>query len=416
MVGACKKTDDRMNGTDMPYSYKVQKYTPAPKGYEPFYINYIGRHGSRYPVAPRFVESVRDRLQDAEATDQITLKGKELITELDQIYKESKGKWGLLTEKGVAQLGGIGERLKSNYPEVWGEHIYAQSDPEERCVRSMKTLLSKLTENTDTTIVTEEILENGNPVLDFFKLNRAYLDFKTNGPWKSIYKSFGDSLVSNDRALGELFMPSYVDTMTQKVEFLSNLYTVYAILPNTDIRVNLGDYFTGDELYRLWQLQNVRQYMEKGPSGLASNLPVAIAFPLLEDFLITSYNSIVDGGVSADFRFAHAETIIPFAALLGIEEASFQTQNPFDVSEHWKDFVVSPMAANIMWVFYSNDQGNILVKMLLNEKEVAFPLDTDTPPYYSWEVVQNYYQSILESLPVIPSLSIEQQVKFFKID
>ena len=74
------------------------------------------------------------------------------------------------------------------------------------------------------------------------------------------------------------------------------------------------------------------------------------------------------------------------------------------------------MAANIQWIFYSNEQGHILVKMLLNEKEVQFPMESDISPYYDWDMIRDHYQRILEQIPVIPSYSLEQKVKYYKID
>ncbi len=38
----------------------------------------------------------------------------------------------------------------------------------------------------------------------------------------------------------------------------------------------------------------------------------------------------------------------------------------------WRGEVVSPMAANVQWDIYQNNQGNTLVKMLYNEKETLF--------------------------------------------
>lgn len=416
ILGACTKNDYRMNGTEMPYDYVKQKYTPAPKGYHPFYINYVGRHGSRNPVAPKFVNEVLSELQDAQKKDFLTPKGEELISLLERVSKESEGKWGMLTPVGEAQIRGIAQRLLLHYPEVWGEHIYAQADNVERCVKSMDVMLEEINSHLDNAPVTKEVVPVGNPTLDFFDVNLAYLKYKSKGAWRDEHKAYADSLVQNSRVIRQLFIGTYADSMQHKLSFLDALFRVYAILPNTTMNISLTDYFTGDELYTLWDIQNTRQYLEKGPTPLANELPSAISFPLLEDFMVTSYNSIVDGGVSADFRFAHAETIIPFTALLGIPEASYKTTNLNQISLNWKDFEIAPMAANLMWVFYSNDEGDILVKMLLNEKEVSFPFSFEMAPYYPWEMVRNYYQKILENLPVTPTVSTEQKVKYFKTE
>ena len=35
-------------GLDSQYNFDVPALTPAPKGYDPFYLSHYGRHGSRY--------------------------------------------------------------------------------------------------------------------------------------------------------------------------------------------------------------------------------------------------------------------------------------------------------------------------------------------------------------------------------
>lgn len=53
------------------------------------------------------------------------------------------------------------------------------------------------------------------------------------------------------------------------------------------------------------------------------------------------------------------------------------------------------MASNLQMVFYSNRKGNILVKLLYNEKETAIPaLTPECGPYYSWSVLKDYLLSL----------------------
>lgn len=149
-----------------------------------------------------------------------------------------------------------------------------------------------------------------------------------------------------------------------------------------------------EEIYHFWLTQNARQYLEKGPSPIAGGIQQNISIPLLKQFIDTSEENLKNKNYGGFFRFAHAETIIPFAALLKIPEASEATSVTSDIVEVWKDYIVSPMAANIIWVFYQNKKGNVLIKMLLNEKEVEFPIPTDNFPFYEWPKVRRYYQDM----------------------
>ena len=58
------------------------------------------------------------------------------------------------------------------------------------------------------------------------------------------------------------------------------------------------------------------------------------------------------------------------------------------------------MAANIQWVFYANPDApdsDILVRALLNEKDVRLPVKSDIAPFYRWNDVSDYYKAKLTS-------------------
>ena len=52
------------------------------------------------------------------------------------------------------------------------------------------------------------------------------------------------------------------------------------------------------------------------------------------------------------------------------------------------------MASNIQIIFYrpkKGETGDILVKAMLNEREVSLPIQTDQYPYYKWADLRKYY-------------------------
>ena len=55
------------------------------------------------------------------------------------------------------------------------------------------------------------------------------------------------------------------------------------------------------------------------------------------------------------------------------------------------------MAGNIQIVFFRNKSGDVLVKFMLNEREVKVPVTTDCAPFYHWKDVKDYYNSILDN-------------------
>jgi hypothetical protein len=69
-----------------------------------------------------------------------------------------------------------------------------------------------------------------------------------------------------------------------------------------------------------------------------------------------------------------------------------------NLHKHWQDFNITSMAVNVQMVFYRNKQGDVLVKLLHNEKEVLLPFESDLAPYYRWEDFRRYYLDRIEKL------------------
>ena len=89
----------------------------------------------------------------------------------------------------------------------------------------------------------------------------------------------------------------------------------------------MAAFFDEKDMKYFWENENIKNYLEKGPSNINVNLPTNIAFGLLKDFLISSNKAILEEDISANLRFTHAKTIIPFASLLGLKDYSYQTNN-----------------------------------------------------------------------------------------
>jgi multiple inositol-polyphosphate phosphatase / 2,3-bisphosphoglycerate 3-phosphatase len=91
--------------------------------------------------------------------------------------------------------------------------------------------------------------------------------------------------------------------------------------------------------------------------------------------------SNTSGAPLAQLRFAHAETIMPFAAMLGMfRDAEPLRANATDEqrqNRQWKTSTISPFAANDNFLLYECpaelDDGRFRVKYLHNEKEYTLP-------------------------------------------
>jgi hypothetical protein len=134
---------------------------------------------------------------------------------------------------------------------------------------------------------------------------------------------------------------------------------------------------------------------------------------LLDDFLLyTEKCSQIDSTHFLRARFAHAEAIIPFVALLQIPILS-DKPTPFNETytyenNGWRGELVSPMTANIQWEIYRhlnygknryNRHQQILIRMLLNEYPVLFkseckPYNTNNQLFYTIDELKRCYKLV----------------------
>ena len=187
--------------------------------------------------------------------------------------------------------------------------------------------------------------------------------------------------------------------ITSVVDAAMDLYNLYIIAADMQ-EENIGDHtFDFDQYFKTispedgdvfaWIL-DMEDFYEKGPSYAGQDETYRIAQPLLDDFFNSIDKRVAGGTTAATFRFAHAETIMPFAALIGAPGSTQQApavadpQTDADVynyqNNEWRGESVTPMAANIQWDVATRDgidpeTGKAytpLVRMLYNEEEVAF--------------------------------------------
>ncbi|MBS1780791.1 MAG: hypothetical protein JST70_15795 [Bacteroidetes bacterium] len=115
------------------------------------------------------------------------------------------------------------------------------------------------------------------------------------------------------------------DAGMSKDDFVNSIYSA-AIIVNAlgyEIReshlqpsdVNIAGLLSCDEVAWMDYMNSAKDYLVKGPGIDANGIQVRNAVPLLVDFINSTDIAIEHQEYSAVLRFAHAETISPFAAL-----------------------------------------------------------------------------------------------------
>ena len=93
--------------------------TPAPKGYEPYYLSHYGRHGARYLLEENDYAMPVQTLRKAKYAGKLTPTGEQVLAKLDSMQKTTKDPLGDLTATGQRQHHGIAKRMAQNFPEIF---------------------------------------------------------------------------------------------------------------------------------------------------------------------------------------------------------------------------------------------------------------------------------------------------------
>ena len=386
-------------GTAMPYPIVKDSFVFFQDSMVPFYVNHLGRHGARFPTSGKALNRVKEILELAQRENRLTSGGVTLLSTIQNLSETFDGQWGKLSVVGEEEQRGIARRMIERYPQLFSDSVKVQAIATyvPRCIHSMDAFLACMVEFNSSLHIQRNEGKQYNDILRFFDLNQSYVDYKENGDWRPIYETFVRRKISSASVMENFFLESGQETDKEAEEFVMALFSIAAILPDTGTPINLDGLFTIGEWDNYWQTQNLRQYMSKSSSPIGRMLPVAIAWPLLSEF-IHSADEVIKGksDTRANFRFAHAETVIPFVALMGIEGTDVKVVVPDSVSKYWKDYEIAPMAANVQWIFYHDKAQEIWVKFLLNEKEMTLPVSTSRFPYYRWETVCMYLKKRVE--------------------
>lgn len=366
-------------------------FTPAPSGYEPFYISHYGRHGSRWMTADvRYTEvvSVFDSLYRC---SELTPLGKDVRLRLHQVWEDARGCSGNITPLGERQHREIAGRMYLNFPQVFrGEaYIDARSSTSLRCAMSMSYFTERLKELNPALRVDRRAYQR---YMDYIAYTSAEGEAFSSeqAPWRKGFREFEQKNVRPARLMASLFTkPSAI---RDQDALMRSLYWIAADMQNVELDLSFYDIFEYEELIGIWKTVNARMYVCNAAAPLNGGLMPRCAVPLLRNILQSADDAIKAGTPAAHLRFGHDTHLIRLLALMQVEGCSNREADMEKFHLAWQDYKVSPMGANLQIIFYRNAADDVLVKFLLNESEVELPLKSATAPYYSWKAVKEFLE------------------------
>ena len=382
--------------------------TPAPEGYEPFFINHYGRHGSRWLIQESNYTRPLNMLEMGHRNGKLTRRGEEVLQVLREVYEASKGRLGELSDIGHEQHQGIARRMYQNFPQVFqdGATVTARSTVVIRCILSMQNEV--------------DVLASLNPRLhittDASQATMYYMNYSDSvtkalrTTMTTTVRQYRDKWVNPKGLLKKLFNDQrWVKDSIDTAEARSMMVNLFDVVGNMQSHhqfenVDLYDLFSTDDIYNVWRYNNVFWYIYSGESPLTQYRVDYMEANLLRNFIEDADHAITsaDPAPGASLRFGHESVVLPFCCLMGLNGADYHTADLETLDQHWQTYKIFPMAANIQFVYFRKaDSDDILMLPLLNEREATLPVQTDVAPYYHWSDVRDYFIDKLSRQPII---------------
>lgn len=393
---------DAAGGIYYSYHYTPAQETPVPKGYDLVYVSHYGRHGSRFHEGSGCYTIPRKMLDEAYSKGMLTKFGEDLREQVSRVALHAAGNAGALTQLGEREHKGIAERMYRRSGRLFRQKngkIVSMSTLRPRCIISM-------------TAFTERMKEL-NPSLGFTRIvndsTEKYLLPSRGREYRS-----REMVGYTDRAINQtvneicgewvekIFKPEYravFEADRKKFEHqLRNLYYLGMVMQCSEGDERIEGLFTPEQRFRMWEKISRHRFAQWANSTENGDAIMYDGAVFLGKVVEDADDALENGGRIACLRFGHDVTVQAALGLLRVKGIGVDISvDDRDLWKKWQDFNVTPMAANLQWYFYRNRKnGEILVKMLHNEKECILPIESASAPYYRWSDLRTYYMKCID--------------------
>lgn len=377
--------------------------TPAPKGYQPFYVSAYIRHGSRFLIHEEDYATIRAALAGGHSAGTLTAKGEDFRRRFEAFWPVVENRAGDLAPKGQKQHKALAAIIYNDYKPVFkGKDVFvdAYSTHVGRAVMSMnafcaglKTCNKAIKSHQNASMANLDWI---NPHMAEAEINRPFDQTlrHNDGPWYPVFRKFCERKLHSRAFVESLFNgPAPVK---DPIRFERSVFELASNMQDMETEESFWDLFDPDEIAALWECENLRFFMLKGRYPLNYTRNWKICWPILDNFLVKSDEDLASGKVDARIRFGHDGCMMTLLCLMGVEGWCEEHPDLETVKDTWHSWNI-PMAANLVLAFYRNKKGgDILVKFTLNGKNLKLPLEAVEGPYYRWEDFRSHYSAVAE--------------------
>ena len=387
---------DKAGGFHYMYPEDQPRPTAPPKGYKPFYISHLGRHGARFALGSTVYGDLLAVFEKGHEKGWLTPEGEALYEAYKVWYPQVARREGNLTRQGQEQHRRIARQMYVNFPAVFKGDTRAEavSTGVHRVIVSMFSCLGEL----------DQLDKSFDYSADYgYPYQSLLLPDVINAPTilpdsvEVKFNRFMADRVDVDAILGRWFTKTE-GLIDQKYDFCADLHTVVSTLDNLDFPApaELLGAFTPEERYGIWEVGNYQSYLRLGMSPEMENVRAQAMGDLLQEIIGSAERDWSDG-IDLRLRFAHDSSLLPLLSLMNVNGMGYRGADPLELENHWRTFDI-PMAANLQLVFFrSRRSPQILVQVLVNGREATLPPPMAAPgSFYRWDDFKAAYSSPLQ--------------------
>ncbi len=399
----------RTASNHMAYLVPTEKLTPAPKGYVPFYMDHYGRHGSRWLINESEYRDPLNTLRRAKEEGVLTTLGQEVLEKLERFYPSTRDRLGDLSDIGEIQHHGIGKRMTQNFPEIFSgktAEVDARSTVVIRCILSMVAECEEITAFNPNLKIHNDVSEKFQWYLNHSWDGKVSESGRKRGKIADHYRA---KYTHPERLCRSLFtQESYWNNHEFRAgSFMRSLFNVTTNMQSHSFGEDLYYIFTEEEAYDQWRWKNIDWYLgyahaPQTDGNMAFNQRFLLRNMIETADTVFASKTYTNG---ASLRFGHEVCVMPLACLMELDSCGVRVDDLDHLEDYWVNYRIYPMGCNIQMVFYrpknakpgSLNTDDILVKVLLNEKETTLPIDRSQHPYYKWTELRKFYLNKLDN-------------------
>ena len=370
-----------------------------PPGYSMYFLETLGRHGSRSQTSDSTEKRVLAVWQKAADKNALTEGGKTFARDVKLLQEAEKEiGYGKLSGVGKDEWTGIGRRNADNY-----EGFFASIKKNKEKISSVTTEVTRTKQSSDAlrASLTKEL-----PSLDLAKHLATPTEAEAMMHLSNSASSAGKGIINEIHARGALknyartllatlYSKSYVDSIKDPLDAALDVYKLYQTAPSMQEETNItfARYVPSATREPLSYATDVETFFKYGPGVKGETSSFSDAKPLLADFFKQLDNRIKGSSTAAVLRIAHGETTMPFAALIKAPGSEVQVPKGERFTRQrnpWRGAVAGKMAGNIEWAAYRNTAKDVLITMRYNEVPAKF--HSGCKPYKSG----SYFYTVAE--------------------